>query len=275
MKTLLRRAARLVLGRRSWLPAAKRAIVVYHDISAPGAPQHSPHYSTRPEVFRRHLDVLQRNFHLVALDEIVAPGPAGPAGRGAKPRVAITFDDGFATVREKAEPFLAERGIPFALFVNAQAVSEGRLSYLSDFSPPPQPPGARFYLGASDIDALARKGVLIGNHSASHRALARCTDGELDEEIVAGKEYLDALLGHPVRHFAIPYGKRQHYDDRAVARCFASGHSHVYSTNPVLFDAKSLAVSSRRPLPRIGLTNETVEELLFLLNRPLFQRIEI
>src|SRR3954468_8864642 len=110
MKAILRRAARLLLGRRFLLPPSKRAVLAYHDVSAPTAAQHSPHYSTRPDTLKRHLDLLQRHCHLVTLDEIVRSEI--PPGMHARPLVALTFDDGFLSVLECAQPILAERRIP-------------------------------------------------------------------------------------------------------------------------------------------------------------------
>jgi peptidoglycan/xylan/chitin deacetylase (PgdA/CDA1 family) len=243
-------------------------VFAFHDVSTPAEPQHSPQYSTHPDTFRQQLDLLQRVFRLVTLDQALAP-----AAPGAQPLAAITFDDGFASVRTRVQPLLAERRIPFTLFVNGRAMRDGRLAYLAQYDPPPQGPG--FYLTAAEVAALARAGVQIGNHGASHRPLAGCTDGELDEEIAANKTYLEEVTGQSVRHFAIPYGKKHHYDQRSLARCFTAGHTSVYSTNPVLFDDASLAHFSSRPVPRIGLTNNGVEDLLFLVNRPLFRRIDL
>ena len=260
---------------RSFLPPHKRVVFVYHDISPPAAVQHSPHYSTTPESFARHLDFFQGRFHLVSLDEILSPDSASRGRTPRRPLAALTFDDGFLSVQERARPLLEERRIPYALFVNGQAMRHDTLEFMAAYEPPPHPAGVRFYLGPGEVCALARAGVQIGNHSTRHRPLAGCTDGELDDEVAGNKAYLEDLLGVAVRHFAIPYGKKQHYDTRALQRCFAAGHSHVYSTNPALFDASSVSGFARRPVPRIPLLNQSTSELLFLLNRPLFRRLDL
>lgn len=268
-RPLARRAFQFALGLRSLVPASKRAIFAYHDVSPPHEAQHSPQYSTTPEVLQRHLDLLQDVFDLVSLDEIVGPGTGG------RPRAAITFDDGFASVLDRAWPILQARGIPIALFLNGRAVRDGRLDYLPRYDPPPQPVAARFYLGPAEVRTLADAGAIIGSHTTNHRPLAGCDDTVLDDEIVANKRYLEEITGAPVRHFAIPYGKKEHYDDRALARAFAAGHVWVHGTNPTLFDEAALPGFARRPVPRIGLTGETPREVLFLINRPLFRALDL
>jgi peptidoglycan/xylan/chitin deacetylase (PgdA/CDA1 family) len=268
MKGLVRRAAHLALGWRSFVPASKRAIFAYHDVSPRSEPQHSPGYSTDPDLFQRHLDLLQSAFQLVSLDQIVTPGPPGP-----KPLAALTFDDGFTTVRTRVQPLLAARRIPFTLFLNGRAMREGRLDYLPQYRSPPVRPG--FYLTGAEVRALAQAGVQIGNHTTSHRPLVGLSDAQLNEELVQNRAYLEELTGTPVRHLALPYGKKEHYDDRGLARCFSTGHRHVYGTNPVLFDAESLPTFARAPIPRIGLTDNAPNDILFLVNRPMVQRIDL
>jgi len=268
VKAIARRAARLALGWRSLLPASKRAVFVYHDVSAPDEPQHSPQYSTRPEIFVQQLDLLQREFQIVSLDQVVAPTPPGE-----RPLAALTFDDGFTSVRTRVQPLLAERRLPFTLFINGRAVREGRLDYLAQYDPPPQGPG--FYLDATGVLALQKAGVQIGNHGTSHKPLSGCTDAELNEEIVQNRGYLEELIGQPVRHFALPYGKKEHYDARALARCFSAGHTHVHSTNPSIFDADAVGGFSVQPVPRIGLRDESASEIRFLINRALVKRIDL
>jgi len=268
VKAIARRAARLALGWRSLLPASKRAVFVYHDVSTPDEPQHSSQYSTRPEIFVQQLELLQREFQIVSLDQVVAP-----IAPGSRPLAALTFDDGFASVRTRVLPLLAERRLPFTLFVNGRAVREGRLDYMAQYDPPPQRPG--FYLDAAGVMALAKAGVQIGNHGTSHRPLAGCTDQQLNEEIVQNRGYLEELVGQPVRHFALPYGKKEHYDPRALSRCFSAGHTHVHSTNPAIFDAGDLGGFSRQPVPRIGLRDEGASEIRFLINRALVRPVDL
>jgi peptidoglycan/xylan/chitin deacetylase (PgdA/CDA1 family) len=170
-------------------------------------------------------------------------------------------------------PLLAERRVPFALFVNRRAVLENRLDYQPPFGAPALPPGRRMYLNPDEVLALARGGVLVGSHGTDHQPLSGRTADELQARIGDNKLFLEQLLDRPVHHFALPYGKKEFYDRRAVAFCYATGHTHVYTTNPTLFSAEDLRPQT--PIPRIGVTNESDSDLLFLLNRPLLRRLDL
>jgi peptidoglycan/xylan/chitin deacetylase (PgdA/CDA1 family) len=270
MKALARKVARAALGWRSFLPASKRAVFAFHDVSPPSEPQHSPQYSTDPDTFQRQLDFLQELFEVVPLDRIVVAGPPGP-----RPLAALTFDDGFQSVATRVQPLLQARGLPFTLFEAGQAMREGRLDYLDTFDLPVPAAGQRFYLNAGEVIAMHRAGVQIGSHGSSHRPLSQCSDAQLGSEIAANKGYLEELLRAPVHHFAIPYGKKEHYDARSLARCYSAGHTHVFGTNPTLFDADTLEANPRQPIPRLGITGQSKDELLFLLNRPLVRRLDL
>lgn len=127
---LLFRAARAllmstVLTRNLTLPLVRgqRYVFVYHDISEPTRAHYHPIYSTAPEVFRLHIEVLSRLFDFVSLPALVGPG----ADQGRRNLASIVFDDGFESVYSVAFPLLSSRGIPFTVFANQEAVEEDRL----------------------------------------------------------------------------------------------------------------------------------------------------
>ena len=129
----------------------------------------------------------------------------------------------------------------------------------------------RAYLDEAEIQQLVAAGVTIGSHSATHKVLAECDEAALKEEVLDNKLYLEHLTGSEVRHLALPFGKREHYNEKVLDYCYSVGHQYVFSTNPSYFELKS----QQRLIPRIALLNETPEELLFAINRPLLKKIDI
>ncbi|MBM9459507.1 polysaccharide deacetylase family protein [Nocardioides sp. zg-536] len=157
--------------------------------------------TTLPD-FQRHLDVLEEWGAIVLpLDEAHRMLVAGELPERA---VALTFDDGYASVVEQAWPLLRQRGLPATLF----AVS----GYLR--------PGARFpwdeghrrgddlvrLLTAPELCAAAAEGLDIGSHTVTHRWLPGLGDDEVREELVRSRADLEDLLARPVRSFAYPMG---------------------------------------------------------------------
>ena len=83
------------------------------------------------------------------------------------------------------------------------------------------------YLDTAALRELHGRGVTIGNHSASHANLARCTAEELDREVAQSKQALEAALGDPVTTFSYPDGR---HDAAVRAAVGAAGHDLAFAT---------------------------------------------
>ena len=264
LKSLLKKG----LSKKILVPSDKRFIFLYHDVSNSDSPQYSEHYSTKISAFHNHIEFFSKHFKFVSLDEIIS------ADHGEQERLAaITFDDGFLSVKTEILPYLKERGIPFTVFLNTSAVKTNSLKYKTGNASIERSYETKVYLDENDVWEISEQGVLIGSHTANHKVLSECAAAELGEEISDAKHYLETLVKYKIKHLALPFGKREHYNDAVLKFCRNAGHEYIYSTNPVFFDRKYLNAS--RLIPRIGLTNESVEELYFYINRPLVKTINI
>jgi len=258
------------LSRRVLVRSSKRLVFLYHDVSEPGDFQHSTLYSTSPASFREQVEFLARHFELVPLDAILSQKLES---RG-KSCASITFDDGFLSVKQTAMPYLNARGISFAVFVNRMAMVENRLLNESEDGKLERTGAEKVFLDEDDVRSMVCNGVTIGSHTATHRKLAACDEQALHEEIDENKIYLEQVTGQPVRHLALPFGKREHYNEHVLAHCREAGHEFIFSTNPTWFDLSS-TFFHRRLIPRIPLTGQTIAELTFIINRPLLKEIDI
>ncbi|HBB89372.1 MAG TPA: hypothetical protein DC047_17350 [Blastocatellia bacterium] len=264
--TMLQKVVMKALPRRVLTGSGKRFVFLYHDVSDPGAPQYSPLYSTRINQFKLQIELLAKYFKFVPLEEVV-----GGSGDGKQRLASITFDDGFLSVKEHALPYLESKNIPFSVFVNSSAIKHNRLFYGADVPSINRAYDKKVFLDESDVKELAANGVVIGSHSASHKVLAQCDDAALKEEVLDNKLYVEGLTGAAVRHLALPFGKREHYNERVLKFCYSAGHDYVYTTNPSYFEL----TNGERLIPRVAVLNESAEELLFSINRPLLKKIDI
>ena len=105
--------------------SARALVLTYHAIEPGPGP-----LCMEPSLFSAQLDLIsEARVRLLTLDRLAEELGAGGPG---EPSVALTFDDGFASVAEEAAPMLAERGIPATVFCVA-----GHLGGLNDWPTEP------------------------------------------------------------------------------------------------------------------------------------------
>ena len=157
--------------------------------------------STGVDDFRRHLDALDTwGATVLPLGAAVAALESGTLPDRA---VALTFDDGYASVVETAWPILRERGLPTTLFVVTDSLTRDlRFAWDRD-----EPDHDRLRLASADelVDAAAT-GLDIGSHTVSHPWLPRLSPDDLKRELVDSRTALEELLGRPVTSLAYPTG---------------------------------------------------------------------
>lgn len=158
--------------------------------------------TTRPDDFRRHLDEIEAwGGTVLPLDEGLARLRAGTLPPRA---VALTFDDGYASVAEVAWPELVDRGMPATLYA-VSGFLDGRRSFPWDACLPSSSPLVRL-VSAGGLRDLADAGMDIGSHTASHRWLPGLTTEEVSDEVRRSRADLEDLLGRTVRGLAYPMG---------------------------------------------------------------------
>ncbi len=183
-------------------------ILMYHQVGAPRSGSALNKWRVKEEDFRWQLDaLLRRGYRGAALRELLeAPSLESR-------RAVLTFDDGYRGVFERALPALLARGFSATVFVVAD-----RLGGVNDWDG--ETPGETL-LSANEIRALHAKGIEIGSHGATHRALTRLSDGELSRELAGSRDTLERLVGAPVTSFCYPFGD---FDDRVVEAARAAGY---------------------------------------------------
>ena len=280
-----------------------RFIFIFHDISNPDSHHYSPLYSTTVAHFEEQISFLRNNFELIDLDKITQEEPF-------KNNVAsIMFDDGFKSVETIAFPYLQKQNIPFSVFLNKNAIKNNRL-WLSDLTLNKErfienyhlkhlaysdvnykhlindaafhnhvpnlnltsdASQNQIYLNESDILKLSKAGVIMGNHGSFHINLGLATINNLEEEIVSNKKFIENIIQTPLKHYAFAFGKKEHYTKQVIEAIKNSGHEFLYTSNPSGFAANF----NKQLIPRIGLINQSPEQIMFYINRQFVKKINI
>lgn len=301
---LLGNIVKKVLGKNFILPFTKgtRFVFVYHDISNTNEQHFSEAYSTTISQFEAQIELLQSLFKIVPLSLIVDPNELDNTGNYAAITFDDGFQSVYTNARpimnEKKIPYtvffnkaalendqlwvsnlvLADDSYQEKLseLVGVNVGEEDAISsfmtngqFSKDFVNSYQienPNFSKVYMGLEEMEQLSKEDVIIGNHSSDHLALASIADSALMKDQIEGnKSFLEKESGKTVQHFALPFGKKNHYSSKVVELITHSGHTHIYTTNPNRFNSSYL--NSSNLIPRIGVTTQSKSDLMFLINR--------
>jgi peptidoglycan/xylan/chitin deacetylase (PgdA/CDA1 family) len=209
-----RSAAWLLRGRRNG--AAGLRILLYHRVADDGDP-----LSVTPRRFREQMDLLaSEGYRVVGVDEILA---LLDGGRPLPPKtIGLTFDDGFADVRENARPVLAGHGFAATVYVTT-GVTAGRHPFPWYRDQPP-------VMSWDDILELDRDGVLrFEAHTVTHPNLLAVDEATAAREIRHSRDELEEQLGRTVTSFAYPAGL---YSDRERRLVAEAGYAAAVTCEP-------------------------------------------
>ena len=176
------------------MAAEHGVILLYHHV----ATDTPPSTSISPTDFRAHLEYLRDNdFSVIGLDTLIE------ALRNGKPvpdrAVAITFDDGYASIYSEAFPMLQSFGYPFTLFLSTDPINRSQANYMT----------------WAQVRELSDAGVVIANHLIEHPYMLTRQEGETDQqwlqrqrvEILTAEETIANQTGQSHRYLAYPYGE--------------------------------------------------------------------
>ena len=132
----------------------------------------------------------------------------------------------------------------------------------------------KIYMDREDIALLLEKNVSIENHSSDHFVLRSVLPEELQRQIKGNHILIHSITGKGSKHFAIPFGKKEHFDKMTIAELRSAGYNFIYTTNPNRFQTKDLS-DEHFLFPRIGVTTETPRQLQFYINRAIIKTYQL
>lgn len=188
--------------------AYRSRILCYHSV---GTPEWGVN-DVAPDLFRRQIALARRAGYTFASAADVSAGTAGPQS------LAITFDDGLASVANVA-PFLHDEAIPWSLFIVSDW-ADGRDDFGID----------GLFMDWKAIDELARDPlVTVGSHSVSHPRFRHLDAEQAEYELRASREAIWQRIGLDVDSFAIPMGQSRDWPLPFARLAARAGYTTVYA----------------------------------------------
>lgn len=174
-------------------------ILLYHRIGTPQPASRIKGQYVSPGLFRRHMECLvHAGYQTVSLAEVVRY-VEGRAIEAPKP-IAITFDDGYASLHQHALPVLGELGLTATVFLVADYL--GRAGEWERAAGDVAEP----LLAVAQIREMIAAGIAFGSHTRSHAHLASLPRRRAADEIGTSKAVLERRLKAPIEFLAYPYG---------------------------------------------------------------------
>jgi peptidoglycan/xylan/chitin deacetylase (PgdA/CDA1 family) len=191
-----------------------------------------PSTNVKMAQFAAHLDEIKAGgYNVMSLPDIIATFRRQETLP--ERTIALTIDDAFLSVHDRAWPMLTKAGLPFTLFVATDAIDAKRAGHMT----------------WAQLRALAAAGVNIGNHTGSHTHLANVSQDRLDEELSRSNARFRAELGFAPKLLAYPYGEfglREKQAARAAGFIAAFGqHSGVAHSGEDLYGLPRFALNER------------------------------
>ena len=187
----------------------------------------------------------QRRRFAWQLDELLKRAVPFPADlpesmRPGTRNVAVTFDDGFRSVVDNALPELAQRGIPFTVFVPSGCLGE-RPSWVRN---PEHPSWDERVLSGEELRALvAAPLVTIGSHSITHPNLTTLNRAQSEQELAGSKAQLEAAAGVTIDLFSFPHGA---HSGALIDQALRIGYRRVFTVEPTIIDSDADAIDIGR-----------------------------
>ena len=230
-------------------PVSRVVILCYHSVHPDKA-----FASVTPEEFERQLVWIRQHCDAIAFEQ------AGLAARSPRPsqrpKVALTFDDGYADNYEHAFPLLRKHGLTATFFLTAGLIEQDkhvvqRFQALrkSDYE-------AIRPMTWDQVREMRRAGMRIGSHTYSHPNLASLDRDRCRFELEHSKEIIERRLEQPIGALAYPFGMMRRHVTHATAS--AAKEAGYRSAAAVAF-APVGACDDAMALPRFLVTRDEVE----------------
>ncbi|MEX2108310.1 MAG: polysaccharide deacetylase family protein [Solirubrobacterales bacterium] len=180
--------------------------------------------------------------------------------------IAVTFDDGYRSINERARPILESYGFPATVFVPA--------SVIESKSPLAWPGTDRWLDGPHELELepmsiqelreLSELGWEIGSHTLTHPKLPLLDDDELRDELVGSRRACGKMIDAECTSIAFPYGATD-------ARVLRASEEAGYSAAALLGIPRGKA--SGIACPRIGVYHADGSVLFRIKLSPTVRRL--
>ena len=181
--------------------ARRRVLLLYHAVGDGG-------WAIDEDSFARHMEFIAQETRPLSLVQALGTEIERPI------EVALTFDDGSASVFARAFPILKSLGLTASVFLNTSLI--GLKERTRSDPAAGHYPDEEFLLW-SEVEALLDAGWVIGSHGATHLDHTREPDAIARRELEESKGQIERVLPGSCLYFAYTWGRHTPELRRLVA----------------------------------------------------------
>jgi len=189
-------------------------------------------YSVTTDQFRNHISAIGRDRWM---DPNELRGPLVSHDQNGRPRVLLTFDDGWTGSFSEAGPILKEAGVRAIVFVTTGLI------------------GHRLFASESLLRDLPADVFEIGAHTMTHPFLAECSSDVIRRELNESRCQLEDILGRCVDSLSIPNGSM---DERVLKIANECGYELIFTSETTINNVRDRVIG--RVAVRSGSTTDTI-----------------
>jgi len=209
-----------------------RRVLMYHSIS-----QHKQSdkdvYSLSQQDFAQHVELLHE-LHKTENSKIVKLDSTDRSG------ITITFDDGYRDTLTIAAQTLADKKLPFTVFVSSVNITSGNSKFLN----------RQELIELSNIS-----GATIGSHGHAHTHLATMPPQDVTSDLQHSKDWLEQIVQKPVTTLSYPHGS---YNNDVVRIASEIGFEFAATSKWGVFEVGT----KKLEIPRIDIWSQDSRRVL-------------
>jgi len=228
------RLAQLISSTQRTKPAYQihRRVLMYHSIS-----QHKQRnkdiYSLSQRDFAQHVELLHE-LHKTENSKIVKLDSTDRSG------ITITFDDGYRDTLTIAAQTLADKKLPFTVFVSSANITSGDSKFLN----------------RQELIELSKiSGATIGSHGHAHSHLAKMSPQDVTSDLKQSKDWLEQIVQKPVTTLSYPHGS---YNNDVVRIASEIGFEFAATSKWGVFEVGT----KKLEIPRIDVWSQDSRKVL-------------
>ena len=228
------RLAQLVSSSQRTKPSYQihRRVLMYHSINQHMQSENDI-YSLSQRDFAQHVELLHElhkteNSRIVKLDSTDRSG------------ITITFDDGYRDTLTIAAQTLADKKLPFTVFVSSANITSGDSKFLN----------------RQELIELSKiSGATIGSHGHAHSHLAKMSPQDVTSDLKQSKDWLEQIVQKPVTTLSYPHGS---YNNDVVRIASEIGFEFAATSKWGVFEVGT----KKLEIPRIDVWSQDSRKVL-------------